>query len=191
MIKKESKNVVRKRRHARIRASLSGTAECPRLNVFRSNNGIYVQVIDDTTGNTLVSSSSIALKLKNGGNIEAASAVGKDIAEKCNKLKIKKVVFDRGGYLYHGRVEALADAAVGMGMTRNQAYLYASQTLKGAASMQLETGKHPAELKDAVCSPAGTTIEGVKVLERLGFRSAIINAAEAAFEKSQELGRSK
>ena len=88
-------------------------------------------------------------------------------------------------------IEALADAAVGMGMTRNQAYLYASQTLKGAASMQLETGKHPAELKDAVCSPAGTTIEGVKVLERLGFRSAIINAAEAAFEKSQELGRSK
>lgn len=88
-------------------------------------------------------------------------------------------------------IEALADAAVGMGMTRNQAYLYASQTLKGAASMQLETGKHPAELKDAVCSPAGTTIEGVKVLERLGFRSAIINAVEAAFEKSQELGRSK
>ena len=111
MIKKESSNDVRKRRHARIRASLSGTAECPRLNIFRSNNGIYAQVIDDTTGTTLVSSSSLALKLKNGGNIEAATAVGKDIAEKCNKNKIKKVVFDRGGNLYHGRVKALAEAA--------------------------------------------------------------------------------
>jgi large subunit ribosomal protein L18 len=111
MIKKESSNDVRKRRHARIRASLSGSAECPRLNVFRSNNGIYAQVIDDTTGNTLASSSSIALKLKNGGNIEAAKAVGKDIAEKCNKNKITKVVFDRGGNLYHGRVKALAEAA--------------------------------------------------------------------------------
>ena len=111
MIKKESSNDVRKRRQKRIRKTLSGTAERPRLNVFRSNNGIYVQVIDDTTGTTLASSSSIALKLKNGGNIEAATAVGKDIAEKCNKAKIKKVVFDRGGNLYHGRVKALAEAA--------------------------------------------------------------------------------
>ena len=111
MIKKESKNDMRKRRHARIRKNLSGTTECPRLNVFRSNNGIFVQVIDDTTGNTLVSSSSIALKLKNGGNCEAAILVGKDIAEKCAKNKIKKVVFDRGGNLYHGRVKALAEAA--------------------------------------------------------------------------------
>lgn len=111
MIKKESSNDMRKRRHARIRKNLSGTTECPRLNVFRSNSGIFVQVIDDTTGNTLVSSSSIALKLKNGGNIEAATAVGKDIAEKCTKAKIKKVVFDRGGNLYHGRVKALAEAA--------------------------------------------------------------------------------
>ncbi len=111
MIKKESSNIGRKRRHARIRATLSGTAECPRLNVFRSNSEIYAQVIDDVEGKTLVSSSSIALKLKNGGNIEAASAVGKDIAEKCNKAKIKKVVFDRGGNLYHGRVKALAEAA--------------------------------------------------------------------------------
>ena len=111
MIKKESKNDVRKRRHARIRKTLSGTTECPRLNVFRSNSGIFVQVIDDTTGNTLVSSSSIALKIKNGGNCEAAQAVGKDIAEKCTKANIKKVVFDRGGNLYHGRVKALAEAA--------------------------------------------------------------------------------
>ena len=83
----------------------------PRLNVFRSNTGIYAQVIDDTTGTTLVSSSSRDLKLKNGSNIEAAQAVGKDVAEKCKKAKISKVVFDRGGYLYHGRVSALADAA--------------------------------------------------------------------------------
>lgn len=88
-------------------------------------------------------------------------------------------------------IEALADAAVRMGMPRQQAYVYAAQTLKGAAAMQLETGRHPGELKDAVCSPAGTTIEAVKVLEDSGFRSSIINAAEAAFEKSQELGRKK
>ena len=74
-------------------------------------SGIYVQVIDDESGNTLVSSSSIALKLKNGSNCEAAALVGKDIAEKCNKAKINKVVFDRGGNLYHGRVKALAEAA--------------------------------------------------------------------------------
>lgn len=88
-------------------------------------------------------------------------------------------------------IEALADAAVRMGMTRRQAYTYASQTLKGAAEMQLLTGSQPGELKDAVCSPAGTTIEAVKVLEDRGFRSAIMNAVEAAFEKSQELGRHK
>ena len=111
MIKKESKNDVRLRRHARIRKTLSGTPSQPRLNVFRSNSGIYVQVIDDTTGKTLVSTSSLALKIKNGGNISAAEAVGKDIALKCKEAKIKKVVFDRGGNLYHGRVKALAEAA--------------------------------------------------------------------------------
>lgn len=111
MIRKESSNESRKRRQKRIRQTLSGTSERPRLNVFRSNNGIYVQVIDDTTGNTLVSSSSVELKLKNGGNIEAATKVGKDIATKCKKAKITKVVFDRGGNLYHGRVKALAEAA--------------------------------------------------------------------------------
>ncbi len=111
MIKKESSNDLRKRRHARIRKTVSGTSTMPRLNVFRSNKEIYAQVIDDVAGKTLVSSSSVALKLKNGGNSEGAKLVGKDIAEKCKKLKITKVVFDRGGYLYHGRVEALADAA--------------------------------------------------------------------------------
>ena len=111
MIKKVSRNEMRLERHKRIRKDLVGTSEMPRLNVFRSNNAIYAQVIDDVAGTTLVSSSSLELKLKNGGNIEAAKAVGKDVAEKCKKAKIKKVVFDRGGYLYHGRVAALADAA--------------------------------------------------------------------------------
>ena len=111
MIRKESKNDTRKKRHTRVRKNISGTKECPRLNVFRSNNQIFVQVIDDVTGTTLVSSSSVELKIKNGGNVEGAKAVGKDIAEKCKKAKIKKVVFDRRGYLYHGRVAALAEAA--------------------------------------------------------------------------------
>ena len=111
MIKKESTNVARLRRHARVRKNLSGTKECPRLNVFRSNNGIYAQVIDDVTGTTIASSSNLELKIKNGGNIEAAKEVGKDIAKKCKAKKIKKVVFDRGGYQNHGRVSALAEAA--------------------------------------------------------------------------------
>ena len=111
MIRKESRNNARLIRHKRVRKNIFGTKEMPRLNVFRSNSEIYAQVIDDENGVTLVSSSSRILKLKNGGNIEAAKAVGKDIAEKCKKAKISKVVFDRGGYLYHGRVSALADAA--------------------------------------------------------------------------------
>ncbi|MGN1379897.1 MAG: 50S ribosomal protein L18 [Bacilli bacterium] len=107
----KEKREARIRRHARVRKNISGTSEAPRLCVYRSNKAIYAQVIDDTKGITLVSSSSLELKLKNGGNIEAASIVGKDIAEKCKKAKIKKVVFDRGGFLYHGRVAALAEAA--------------------------------------------------------------------------------
>lgn len=113
MIKKISRNEARKARHSRIRAKLAGTNDVPRMNVFRSNKQISVQIIDDLTGNTLVCASSLDedLKIKNGGNVEAAKLVGKSIAEKAKKLKIKSVVFDRGGYLYHGRVAALADAA--------------------------------------------------------------------------------
>ncbi len=111
MIKKESKNDVRKRRHQRVRNKISGTTLVPRLNVFRSNSQIFAQIIDDENGTTLVSSSSVELKIKNGGNVEGATLVGKDIAEKAKKKNIEKVVFDRGGYLYHGRVKALADAA--------------------------------------------------------------------------------
>lgn len=111
MIKKESTNVARKRRHVRVRNKIAGTNECPRLNVFRSNSHIFAQIIDDEKGTTLVSSSSVELKLKNGGNVDGAKLVGADIASKATKAGIKNVVFDRGGYQYHGRVAALADAA--------------------------------------------------------------------------------
>ena len=111
MIKKLDKNVSRLRRHARVRAKLSGTSEAPRLCVYRSNKNIEAQIVDDTKGVTLVASSSMALKLDNGSNIEAAAKVGKDIAEKALAKNIKKVVFDRSGYIYHGRVKALAEAA--------------------------------------------------------------------------------
>ncbi len=110
MIRKESKNDMRIKRHRKIRRTLSGTDVTPRLCVFRSNQAIYAQLIDDVKGVTIASSSSLELKLKNN-NLEAAAAVGKDIAEKAKKAKIKTVIFDRGGYLYHGRVKALADAA--------------------------------------------------------------------------------
>lgn len=111
MIKKNSRNENRIIRHKRLRKKIIGTEKLPRMCVFRSNLDIYVQVIDDEKKKTLVSSSSKELKLANGSNIEAAKAVGKDIASKCKKAKINKVVFDRGGYLYHGRVSALADSA--------------------------------------------------------------------------------
>jgi len=111
MVKKESKNVSRLRRHARVRAKISGTAEAPRLCVYRSNKNIEAQLIDDVKGVTLVSSSSMSLKLENGSNVEAAAQVGKDIATKALAKKIEKVIFDRSGYIYHGRVKALAEAA--------------------------------------------------------------------------------
>jgi large subunit ribosomal protein L18 len=111
MLKKVSKNLERQRRHARVRNKISGSAERPRLNVFRSNAHIHAQLIDDVKGHTLVAVSSITLKLENGGNVEAAKSVGTEIAKLAKKKKIKNVVFDRGGYLYHGRVKALADAA--------------------------------------------------------------------------------
>ena len=103
------RNAIRQRIHQRIRRKLSGTAERPRLNIYRSLNHIYAQVIDDQKGETLVSASSI--KLKTGGNVAAAKEIGKTVAEKAVEKGIKKVVFDRGGYLYHGRIKALADAA--------------------------------------------------------------------------------
>ena len=116
MINKESKNVSRVRRHARVRAKLSGTADCPRLSVFRSNKHIHAQIIDDVKGVTLASSSSLQLKLENGGNIDAAKKVGEAVAQAAIAAGITKVVFDRSGYVYHGRIQALADAARAAGL---------------------------------------------------------------------------
>jgi len=114
MINPRERNVIRQRVHTRIREKMSGTAERPRLNVYRSLNRIYTQLIDDLNGVTLVSASSLGKKSEEkhyGGNVSAAKLVGKQIAELAQEKGIKKVVFDRGGYLYHGRVKALADAA--------------------------------------------------------------------------------
>lgn len=111
MISKVSKNDERIKRHIRLRKKISGTPKCPRLSVFRSNAHIHAQIIDDEKGVTLAAASSVALKLENGSNIEAAKAVGKAIAEAAKEAKIKTVVFDRGGYVYHGRIKALAEAA--------------------------------------------------------------------------------
>ena len=113
MINKKSRNEMRIERHKRVRNKISGTTEVPRLNVFRSNSNIFAQIIDDANGITLASASSIdkELKLTNGSNVEAAKEVGKLIAERAKKVNISKVIFDRGGYLYHGRVKALAEAA--------------------------------------------------------------------------------
>jgi len=114
MINPRQRNVIRQRVHTRIREKMSGTAERPRLNVYRSLTHIYTQLIDDLNGVTLAAASSLGKKGEEtlyGGNIEAAKAVGTLIAERAKEKGIKKVVFDRGGYLYHGRVKALADAA--------------------------------------------------------------------------------
>lgn len=113
MIKKNCSNVARLRRHQRVRKNISGTAERPRLNVFRSLSNVYAQIIDDTKGVTLVSASSLDKELKDkfGGNCEAAKAVGELVAKRAVEKGIKQVVFDRGGYVYHGRVAALAEGA--------------------------------------------------------------------------------
>ncbi len=111
MISQTERSRLRQRIHARIRRRMSGTEERPRLNVYRSLNHIFAQVIDDANGVTLVSASSLSAKLKTGGNVAAAREVGKLVAERAREKGIRAVVFDRGGYLYHGRVKALADAA--------------------------------------------------------------------------------
>jgi len=115
MISKTPKNEIRLRKHKRVRSKISGTTARPRLCVFRSLSNIYAQIIDDDSGNTLVSASTLdkALKgeLKGTGNVEAAKAVGKLVAERASDKGIGEVVFDRGGYIYHGRVKALAEAA--------------------------------------------------------------------------------
>ncbi|MDF2854160.1 MAG: rplR [Neobacillus sp.] len=113
MITKLDKNATRKKRHARVRAKLSGTSARPRLNVFRSNKHIYAQLIDDMSGVTLTSASTLdkEFELESTTNLEAAQKVGELVAKRAVEKGISSVVFDRGGYLYHGRIQALADAA--------------------------------------------------------------------------------
>ncbi len=112
MLNKADKNKIRRKRHLRIRSHISGTSERPRLNVFRSLAHIYAQVIDDTKGHTIVAASSVEKGFEgSGGNVEGAKKVGAAIARKALEKGISEVVFDRGGYIYHGRVAALADAA--------------------------------------------------------------------------------
>ena len=112
MINRKDTNAARIKRHQRVRKNISGTAERPRLNVYRSLNNIYAQGIDDVKGVTLVAASSMDKGFEGyGGNVEAAKAVGKAVAEKALAAGIKTVVFDRGGYVYHGRVAALAEGA--------------------------------------------------------------------------------
>lgn len=118
MVTKKTRNETRQKRHLRIRKNIIGTSSTPRLNVFRSNTNIYAQVIDDVSGVTLVSASSIdkELKLENGSNVEAAKQVGALVAKRALEKNIEVVVFDRGGFLFHGRVKALADAARAAGL---------------------------------------------------------------------------
>lgn len=112
MISKADKNITRKKRHLRVRNRISGTDTRPRLNVFRSIKNIYAQIVDDTKGHTLVAASSVEKDFGGyGGNVEAAKKVGEAIAKKALEKGITEVVFDRGGYIYHGRVAALAQAA--------------------------------------------------------------------------------
>ncbi|WPP08734.1 50S ribosomal protein L18 [Pediococcus inopinatus] len=111
VISKPDKNKTRQKRHLRVRSKISGAAECPRLNVYRSNKNIYAQVIDDVAGVTLASASTLDSEVSEGSKAEQASSVGALVAKRAAAKKIEKVVFDRGGYLYHGRVEALAEAA--------------------------------------------------------------------------------
>jgi len=118
----KSRSVIRAGVHSRIRKKVSGSAERPRLAVFRSLNHIYAQVIDDVSGTTLATASTAekALGLKSGGNIEAAKTVGKTISERAQAVGISNVVFDRGGYVYHGRVKALLDATREAGLNKNE-----------------------------------------------------------------------
>lgn len=112
MVKRPDGNKARQQRHQRVRSKISGTAECPRLNVFRSLKHIYAQLIDDTAGVTLVSASSLEKDFTAyGGNKDAANSVGKILAERAAAKNITTVVFDRGGYIYHGRVQSLAEGA--------------------------------------------------------------------------------
>ena len=112
MVKRINKNAMRLKRHVRVRGKISGTPECPRLNVFRSNANIYAQIIDDVNGVTLVAANTLEKEFEGAtGNVEAAKKVGAVLAERAKAKGIETVVFDRGGYIFHGRVAALAEGA--------------------------------------------------------------------------------
>ena len=112
MVSRQDANKARQKRHKRVRAKISGTVDCPRLNVYRSLSNIYVQLIDDVKGVTLAQASTVEKDFAQyGGNVEAAKAVGKTLAERATAKVIKECVFDRGGYVYHGRVAAVAEGA--------------------------------------------------------------------------------
>ena len=112
MVSRKDSKKARIPRHKRVRGKISGTAECPRLNVYRSLTNIYAQIIDDTKGVTIAAASTLDKGFENyGGNKEAAKAIGEEIAKRAKAKGVEKVVFDRGGFLYHGRVQTLADAA--------------------------------------------------------------------------------
>lgn len=111
-----SRNEARKQKHLRIRQTIHGTASKPRLNVFKSLNNFEAQLINDDTNKTIAHFSTLSLKIKKGGNIKAATLVGEAMGDQINKLKIETIVFDRGGYIYHGRVAAFADAVRAKGV---------------------------------------------------------------------------
>lgn len=116
MVSKQDSNKARLKRRKRVRAKISGTAQCPRLSVYRSLNHIYAQLIDDVNGVTLASAATVEKEFENGGNVEAAKKVGELLGKRATEKGIETCVFDRGGYIYHGRVEALAEGARAAGL---------------------------------------------------------------------------
>ena len=142
MVSKKSRSEVRVNKHRKLRNRLSGTAECPRLAVFRSNNHMYAQIIDDTVGNTLVSASTlqkdVKANLEKTNNVDAAAYLGKVIAEKALEKGIKDVVFDRGGFIYQGKIQALADAAREAGLNFLEGGAHMRQERIDASQLELE-----------------------------------------------------
>ena len=141
MVSKKSRSEIRRKKHMKLRNRFSGTAERPRLAVFRSNNHMYAQIIDDTVGNTLVSASTLQKDVKAGlektNNVEAAAYLGKVIAERAKEKGITEVVFDRGGFIYQGKIKALADAAREAGLNFQEGRTQMRQERIDASQMEL------------------------------------------------------
>jgi len=169
---------IRRGVHTRIRKKVSGTAERPRLAVFRSLNHIYVQVIDDVNGKTLAAASTTEkdLKGKTGGNIEAAQSVGKAIAERAQAAGVSQVVFDRGGYVYHGRVKALLDATREAGLNKNENFTATGKT----STADKSTGEE--NTSDTIASTVGSIVGKVAG----AISNVISGSSDAPPEKSSE-----